>query len=98
MQCRYLQHNKTTSWTLKELASKNENNYKRSTNKRMTHFDYIGCDNGYNFDNDITNKLHKFSYVCRTIYRSRRDKTRIDIILKHCKTLTISVLLRGWDK
>lgn len=65
--------------------------------EQVSHFNYLGCDVSYNYDNDITNKLHKYQYICGTIYRSLRNKVRPETILKFYKTMAAPVLLYGCE-
>ena len=62
--------------------------------EQISHFNYLGCDTSYEYDNCIKNKLHKFQYICGTI-RSMLKNTRKDTRIKIFKAMAISTLLYG---
>jgi hypothetical protein len=45
------------------------------TTEQVSHFRYLGCDVTYEINNDIQNKLNKFSQICDTITRTLKGKT-----------------------
>lgn len=38
--------------------------------EQVLHFNYLGCDISYNYDNDIDRKLNKYQSMCGTIRRT----------------------------
>lgn len=53
----------------------------------ISHFNFLGWDVSYVFNNYITNKLHRFQLMCATIYRTLRNKTAGEIKLKLYKVM-----------
>lgn len=53
---------------------------------------YLGNNISYEIDNDIEDKINKFSNICGAIHRNLRNKTRRDTRIKFYKTGAISTL------
>lgn len=63
--------------------------------EQVSHFNYLGCEVSYNKDNDVIQKLYKFQYMCGTISRTLKNKTRVDTQLKFYKTMAVPMLMYG---
>lgn len=66
-----------------------------STLEQVRHFNYLGCDLSYDYENDIDIKLHRFQQMCGTIRRTLSKKTRRETQLKMYKVMAVPVLLYG---
>lgn len=63
--------------------------------EQVSHFDYLGCNITYDVDRDINNKISKFQWICGTINRTLKNKTRKETKLKFYKTMAVPVLTYG---
>ncbi|KAJ4429720.1 hypothetical protein ANN_21924 [Periplaneta americana] len=63
--------------------------------EQVSHFDYLGCNITYDVDRDIDNKISKFQWICGTINRTLKNKTRKETKLKFYKTMAVPVLTYG---
>ena len=53
--------------------------------EQVSHFNYLGWDIFYEYDNDIKNKLRKFQCICETLRRALR-RTRKDFFQNNGNT------------
>jgi len=65
--------------------------------EQVSHFNYLGCYTSFEKDKDIDHKIHKFQYICGTIHRTLKNKTRKDTMLKFYKTMATPTLLYGCE-
>lgn len=63
--------------------------------EQVSHFRYLGCDISYEPDRDVTDKVHRFQWICGTIHRTLKNKTRKDTKMKLYKTMAVPSLVFG---
>ena len=63
--------------------------------EQVSHFNYLGCDLTYEYENEVQQKLHKFQYICGTLRKILRKKTRKETQLKFYRVMATPVLLYG---
>lgn len=62
--------------------------------EQINSFNYLGCNISYMKNEDIQNKINKFSYVCGVIKRSLKS-TRKETKIKFYKVMAVPMLLYG---
>ena len=65
------------------------------TLEQVRHFKYLGCDISYDMDDDVSEKLARFSAVCGAIRRTIGKKTRQDTQMKFYRTMAIPLIAYG---
>lgn len=63
--------------------------------EQVSRFSYLGCEVTFLDNKDLTNKLNKFRYICGTIQKCLKNRTRKDTRLKFYKTMAVPVVLYG---
>lgn len=58
--------------------------------KQISHFNYVGWDASYDYDNDMQNKLYKFQYICCIIRKTLRN-TGKERRMQFLKTMAIPI-------
>jgi hypothetical protein len=46
--------------------------------EQVSKFNYLGCQLSYKDEADVNHKLEKFNYMCSTIKRTLKNKTRME--------------------
>ena len=65
--------------------------------EQVTTFNYLGCDIGFDDDNDVKKKLHRFQMICGTIRRTLGKRVTPETQIKFYKTMAIPVLTYGCE-
>ena len=63
--------------------------------EQVQHFNYLGCEVTFNYEEDLRNKVHKFQNMCGTIKRTLKNKTQKETMLKFYKTMAVPILTYG---
>lgn len=62
---------------------------------QVSHFNFLGCDISYEYENDVDNKLHKYQRMCGTIHRQLGNKTTRETKMKFYKVMASPLLTYG---
>jgi hypothetical protein len=58
--------------------------------EQVSKFNYLGCQLPYQGEVDVNHKLEKFNYMCGTIKRTLKNKTRKETQIKFYKVMAVS--------
>jgi hypothetical protein len=58
--------------------------------EQVSKFNYLGCQLSYQGEFDFNHKLEKFRYMCGTIKRTLKNKTRTETKNKFYKVVAVS--------
>jgi hypothetical protein len=64
---------------------------------QIQYFNYLGCDISFNCEHDLRQNMYRFQYVCGTMKRTLRNKTRKDTMLVYYEGIVVPVLMCGLE-